>query len=284
MAVWFASPIDAFPHYYAKQFALVSATNADANFPATNLFDYDPTKVFRTTSGSTTVTVNISNPGGSAFFDVVSLIHTNASYRATWSVETSPDGTNWTMVASSRPLWANLTGLQPVSITSPTESTDPRRHSLERNHSLWVASALQTATHVRVNVLDPLVTNITLGRLFIGRRFVPTYGMQYGSTFHFTDFSKSERTDRGVQVLEAGKVITAASVKMDFLSKTEMYDYVYEFNRFLGSSRAFLACQDDVDTARLQKNLLYCTIAEGRMISFDSFNTHSTAWTLESIA
>jgi hypothetical protein len=45
-----------------------------------------------------------------------------------------------------------------------------------------------------------------------------------------------------------------------------------------------MACLDDVDTARLQKNLLYCTIAEGRTISFDSFNTHSQSWTLESIA
>jgi hypothetical protein len=60
-------------------------------------------------------------------------------------------------------------------------------------------------------------------------------------------------------------------------------DFIYEFNYWRGSAREMLACLDVEDTKRLQKNTLYCTISDGRTISFDSYNAHSVSWVLESI-
>lgn len=286
MAIWFAAPIENFPHFNTRAMSIVSATNADSAFPATNLFTYDPTQVFRTTTGSTVITINVQGSGtGKPDFDVIGLLYTNASYRATWTVEVSDGGSSWTTVVSGVPLWANLVGAQSGTLPDPPGGTnDPRFNSIKRNHA-FVNKTGGPHTHVRLTITDPVVTNITFGRFFAGKKWVPTYGWQYGSSFSFTDFGRAERTERGVVVLDPGRgSIVTATVKMDFLTKTEMMDYIYSFNQFLGASREFLACLDDTDTARLQKNLLYCTIAEGRMISIDSYNTNSQSWSLESIA
>lgn len=286
MGIWFAAPAENWPHYNTRTPTIVSATNADSNYPATNLLTYDPTQVFRTTSGSTVITVNVKGGGtGYPDFDVIALLYTNTSYRATLTVEVSDGGVSYTTIANGVPLWANLTGAQAASPPDPPGlSNDPRFHSIKRNHSLTYKPNANNYTHVRFTISDPLVTNITIGRVFFGKRFVPTYGMQYESSVSFPDFGKADRSERGVLTLEPGRAITSWTVKQDWLTKTEMYDYVYPFNLFIGASREFLACLDDTDTSRLQKNLTYCTISQGRTVSFDAYNIHSQSWILESIA
>lgn len=286
MSIWFAAPVENWPHYNTRTMTIVSATNADSNYPATNLFTYDPTQVFRTTSGSTVITVNIQGNGvGYPDFDVIGLLFTNTSYRATLTVELSDGGVSWTTIKNGGPLWANLTGTQPTNPPNPPGlSDDPRFYSIKRNHALINKGNTTNYTHARFTISDPLVTNITIGRVFFGKRFIPTYGMQYESSVNFNDFGRADRTERGVLTLEPGRAVTAWQVKQDFLTKVEMYDYVFNFNLFLGASREFLACLDDTDTARLQKNLTYCTISQGRTVSFDAYNIHSQTWVLESIA
>lgn len=283
MAVVFSAPVTTYPHYHQRGLVVVSATNSDSAFPATNLFTYDPTQVYRTTSGSTVITIQLTGTGNT-YVDTIALIHSNVSYRATLKIETSPDGSAWTTRFDSA-FWANLASVQSAYAGVPMADTDPRRHSLERNLSYYHSLSLGAIaiTHVRLTVTDPLVSNITIGRLFLGRSFVPTYGHQYGSTFTFQDYGKSERTDRGVLNLEPGRIVQGATVKMDFLTKKEMFDFSYDFNKFIGRSRDFLVCLDTTDIEHMQKNTLYCTISEGRTISFDSFNTHSQNWVLESI-
>jgi len=278
MSIFFAQPIEQFP----KDLAFVttpSATNADANFPAANLIGFDPTKAFKTTANSTVITWDF---GLNREFDVVELHHCSFSYKALWIVEGSLNGTVWTTLRSSFPASAHLTSV-PGSWSG--EINDPRRSILNRNKALYNSATVQTFRYVRVTVtgdatLDP---TFTIGRLFVGKKFVPTTGWQYGSSITFTDPSQRERTERGALVTEPKDVIISASVKLDFLSKAEMYDYIYEFNFWRGGARELLACLDVEDTVRLQKNILYCTIAEGRTITYDAFNTHSQTWILESI-
>lgn len=283
MGIWFAAPTEHWPHYNTRTMSIVSATNADANYPATNLLTYDPTQVFRATS-PTTITVNVQGTGiGYPVFDLIALLYTNASYRATWTVEVSDGGSSWTTIVNAQPLWANLVGAQSSTLPDPGGlDNDPRFHSLKRNHALTYKTG--NHTHIRLTITDPVNSTLTFGRLFLGKRFVPLHGMQYESTISFTDFGRADRSERGVLTLEPGRSIVTAGVKQEFLTKVEMMDYIYNFNLFLGASREFLACLDDVDIVRLQKNLLYCTISQGRTISYDAYNIHSQNWVLESIA
>lgn len=278
MALLFCQPIEEYPIHLAFS-TTPTMTNVDAAYPASKLVTYDPTSVARTTTGSTVITWNF---GLQREFDVVSLLYSNTSYAATITIDVSNNGSTWTNIQSSRPFWAHRTTI-PGSWTG--EANDPRRGALQRNHS-WYYSGGTTHTYqyVRLTVTDPNVTNLTFGRLFVGKSFSPATGMQYGSTFSFNDSGRKERSDRGPLVLDGSATTTvSASVKTEFLSTTEMYDYVYEFDYWRGGCREMLVCLDTTDTARLHKNLLYCVMSDGRTINSDSFNCYTKTWNLESI-
>ena len=68
---------------------------------------------------------------------------------------------------------------------------------------------------------------------------------------------------------------------MSFLSTNEVYDYVYDFNYWRKSTAEILACLDVNTTRRLQKNILYCRISEGRQVTADQFEAWSQTWILE---
>ncbi len=233
----------------------------------------------RTTTGSTVITWDF---GTAREYDVVSLVYTNTSYAATLVIEASTDGSSWTTLRASAPLWAHRTTV-PGSWSG--EMNDPRRGALPRNSSFYYSkAAVHVHRYLRLTVADPQVANITFGRLFVGKAFTPSTGIQYGTSFNFNDTGARERTARGALIMDPGNTIVTVVVKLDFLSTTEMYDYVYEFEYWRGSTREVLVCLDTDDVPRLQKNLLYATLAEGRTISADAFNVYSKSWNVESIA
>lgn len=279
MSIFFAAPIEQFP----KDLAFVTtptASSPNASFPASNLLTYDPTQVFKSTSHNDQLNWDF---GSVREFDVVALLHSNLSYKTSWEIFGSVDGVTYESFGYT-PFSAHLTSI-PGSWVG--EANDPRRSILNRNKGVYVSPTVRnTFRYLRINIggdatLDP---GFSIGRLFVGKKFAPVTGWQYGSSFSFADTSRKERTDRGALIMEASDTIISASVKMEFLTKAEMYDYIYEFNYWRGSGREFLACLDVEDVPRLQKNLLYCTISEGRTVTFDAFNTHSQTWILESIA
>lgn len=279
MAVVIAAPIEEYPPFLSFSTVPTVSPSAAPGFPASNLLSYDPTKVFKSSTDSTTITWDF---GSTREFDVVSLIWTNSSYQGTMTIEGSNDGSAWTTLKASHPIWAHLAaspGAGPF-----TESNHPAQNALDRNLSFWLSPTVQSWRYIRVSTTDAGVTNATFGRLFVGKSFQPSRGIQYGSAFNFTDQGRRERTDRGALVLESAPTIVSANLKMDFLTKDEMYDFMWEFNFWRGGTRELLACLDTTDIPRLQKNTLYCTIAEGRQINFDAFNMHSQSWILESIA
>jgi hypothetical protein len=155
---------------------------------------------------------------------------------------------------------------------------------LLRNATLYNSPTTISTRYLRITVNSNLAGSFpSIGRLFVGTKYVPSTGWQYGSSYEFTDNSKRERTDRGALIVDAYDPIRVANVKMDFLNKTEMNEFIQDFSYWRGSSREILACLDTLDVANMQRNLFYANITEGRRVSFDSYNTHSTTWTLESI-
>lgn len=272
MSIFFAAPIDEHPDW-DKVTNLPTANTPNGDYPASNLVNYDPTRPLVSTAQTLVVTWLF---GKAVPIDVVSLIHTNMGPEATWSLETF-DGSSWFAWVASSPFLAHKTAGETDAVV--------KKNMLRTNSSLHVNSTVATVQGVRITMDSGVAGKFpSLGRLFVGRKYVPSTGWQYGSTFDFLDLSKRDRTDRTALVLDPQKPIVTASVKMDFLNKTEMMDYIWDFNYWRGSARGILACLDVEDKARLQKNLLYATIAEGRRVSFDSYNTHSANWILESIA
>lgn len=272
MSIFFAAPIDQHPNY-DKVTSVPTSAHALSGFPAANLLTYDPTQVF---AANQAVPIILWDFGVAKDFDVISLIHTNLTDAATIRIEASNDGVSYTDLQAS--------GTAALAHIVAGQTVQNRKNMLSRNLTLYNSAVNRNYRFLRITPNSQGGPNPTIGRLFVGKKFVPSTGWQYGSQLGFTDLSKHERTDRSALILDSQPSIRTANVKLDFLSKTEMYDSVWEFNYWRGSGREFLACLDAEDTKYLQKNTLYCTISEGRQISFDAYNTHSSNWTLENIA
>lgn len=273
MSIFFAAPIDQHPDY-DKVTTVPTCAQAEASYPASNLLTYDPTQVMRANPSSGVITIQW-DLGSAKTFDIISLIHTNLTDAALWVMTVSNDGVNWVeFQAAALALAHCITG----------QTVQNKKNMLRRNLTLHNHSSPVTFRYISIQIYGDVSPGTSIGRLFVGKKFVPSTGWQYGSQFGFQDISRRERTDRGALVLDPLPPIITADVKLSFLNKTEMYDFVWEFNYWRGSGREFFACLDVEDTKYLQKNTMYCTISEGRQISFDSYNTHSSNWVLENIA
>lgn len=256
----------------------ISATNADSNFPATNLLTYSPAEVFVTTNGTSAITFNM---GRARDFSVVSLVNCSASYRSTITIEVSANGSSWTTLANAVPLFPNY-GAVP-SAYSGSEGSDPRRYNLETVNSWYRNSSTQTYQYVRVTVADPINSTWSAGRLIVGQTWTPSSGIQYGSSLEFADIGIRERTDDGNVIMDPIRTLVGAQLKMEFLNKTEMMTNLYSLSYWRGNTREMLVCLDETDTQYLNRNILYCTMQENRRISSESFNAYSVNLVLESL-
>jgi hypothetical protein len=280
----FAQPIEQYPKHLAFTTVPTVVTNpvnqVSASSPALNLLTRDPTQVMLATAPSVTITWDF---GRARKFNVLSLVSTNLASDSIWTLDISNDGTTWTSVFNSRPSWPQLTATVAVATVYADEDLDPRRMAAEKATTWYYSAAAQSARYVRISVNNSTVGNISIGRLFVGREFRPKTSYQYGSSLKFDDTGSKDRTDRGSAVFDDGRTIIGANVKMDFMSTDEVYDYVYEFNVWRGSTRELMCCLDVNTQKRLHKNVLYCTIVDGRTVTADQFEAWSQAWTLESI-
>lgn len=285
----FAQPIEQFPHHLRfdsvpTEIPSGSFYSVEPEFPLKNLLSYDITDVMKTNFPYVEFKWDF---GRRRKFDVVSLLSSNISPRSEWRIYASNDGSNWTTLHDG-PFYAHQSAIYPDDVDSYNdEDIDMRKGSFERNSSFKYFPTVQNYRYLRFAVSNSgageLDFNMTFGRLFVGRSFRPKTSYQYGSSLRFDDTSVKDRTDQGALVLSPRKTIVGASVKMDFLSSDEMYEYIYDFNYWRGSAREMLCCLDVNTTHRLSKNLLYATISEGRTVTADSFNAWSQTWILESI-
>lgn len=257
---------------------VISATNADSNFPATNLLTYSPSEVFATTNGTSAITFNL---GRARDFNVVSIINCNASYRSTITIEVSANGSSWTTLVNAAPLFPNYVSVPGAH--SGSEATDPRRHNLDFVNSWYRNETTQNYQYVRVTIADPINSSWSAGRLFVGPTWTPSTGIQYGSSLEFNDYGIRERTDDGHAILDYLRVIVGAQLKMEFASKAEMMTNLYSLAYWRGSTREILVHLDETDTQYAHRNILYCTMTESRRITSDSFNAYSTNFVLESL-
>jgi hypothetical protein len=256
----------------------ISATNADAAFPATNLLTYASSEVFVTTSGTSAITFNM---GRARDFNVVSIVNCTASYRSTILIEVSSNGSSWTTLAASAPLFPNYVSVP--AVYSGSEGADPRRFNLDFVNSWYRNSTTQTYQYVRVTIADPINSSWSAGRIIVGPTWTPSTGIQYGSSLEFNDFGIRERTDDGHSILDYIRVVVGAQLKMEFASKAEMQTSLYSLAYWRGSTREILVHLDETDAQYAMRNILYCTMTENRRITSDSFNAYSTNFVLESI-
>jgi hypothetical protein len=277
----FSQPIEQFPPSLAFATTPTLSAGTDVAYPPSRLLTYSLSEVTRCNASSTNINWDF---GRARKFNVVSLFGCNVGMRGTWTVYGSQNGSDFTVLMPTSAFWAQLPAVQAsLPAAGSDEDLDPRTDAREKSVAYFYSEADFSYRYLRIQVTDPDATAMTFGRLFVGRTFRPKISYQYGSSLVFGDTGTFDRTDNGASVMNPGRSIPGAQVKMNFLSTQEVYDYVYDFAYWRGSCREILCCLDVNTRSRLNKNLLYCRISEGRQVTADDFEAWSQTWILESI-
>lgn len=295
MSILFAQPVEQFPtRFAAPSTAKFLSGTIMAAYPATNLLTMDPTQVAMVNSGLAEILIDL---GKNRYFDVISLFHSNVGLECSLNITTYVDGGE---VLGGTPIDAGtsvdtrrfIAGANPTTTYGypaggfypDSEDASSIYYRLkERNHSFYKHPTMMYARYIKLLIGTNAQTPVSFGRAFIGKSFTPSKGWQYGSSYDFTDTGTFDRTDRGAPVADRGRVLPGATVKMEFLSEAEMMNYIYDFNYWRGSTREMLVCLDTADLVNLQRNLLYCRIANERKVVQDTFKNFNMTWTLESL-
>ena len=279
MSIFFAKPIEQNP--WDPITNSWSALNINSAYPASNLMARDLSQVTISTTGTLSVQY-LWNMGRAREFDVISVIGTNMTPRATIRIDVSADGNTYTTIQNTRMFFPELSvdpGAAPYAV-----GTDPNMYAPGKPKSLFLSPTVLSWQYIRIILTDSNnpAGFLSVGRIFVGLTWKPKSSLQYGSSFSFFDTGTRDRTDQGALITMDGYSYYGASVKMDFISSNELYNQVFDFNIWRGSTREILACLDIETTSRLQKNTLYCNVSEGRQISAEQFEAWSQTWVLES--
>lgn len=276
--ILFAQPVELYPAHLVGTVA-VSATNVNADWPAANLIDYNPYKVFKTTTTGTAITFDLGN---SREFDTFSLLHTNITYEGTWVIETSPDNATWTTRLASAPFWCQLSVI-PGAWSG--EDNDPRRGAFEYSHSFYKHATVITHRYIRITVAN--TTNpagiLSFGRLFVGKSWQPDVNYSYGSDIEIID--KSERVDmpRSAPLFNKLNKSIKLNISMEFSSQEEMENYLYEFSYWSGITEGMLVCLDPETVTNRHKALVYGTLNEGMRFSHTSYRIFEQKFSIQSL-
>lgn len=263
----FSQPIELHPQYLAATPTVIGETNVDANWPTSNLFDYDPYEVFKT--GSTTTTVLTIDFGSAREFQMISLLHCDISYNSQWQLEVSTNNSTWTTIFTAQPFWCNLSAI-PGSWS--TEDTDPRRGWLGYAHSFYLHSSLLTYRYIRITIDTSPASVMSFGRLFVGKIFQPAVNYSYGSDISVID--KSEKVDmpRSAPIFNRLGRSLQFNITLEFATQTEMENYLMELSYWAGTSREIFCCLDPTTVTNRHKKIIYGTLEEGIKIINQNYN------------
>lgn len=275
----FIRPLEQDPWYPSGSSISVDIGAFNASFPGTNLLTYDPTQVAVSTGQDLRFTIDL---GATRLFHSVSLLFTSLTLQSQWVVEGSTNGSSWSYMAITSATWACYQGGANPSL-SFTEPNDPRRFGVERNPTFIFNTAGWNYRYIRITLSELGASTMSFGRLMIGRMFIPSKGYSYGSAMTFTETGNTERTDKGVMLVDEGRSIVGASMKLEYATKSEMYGELYDLNYFRKNTKEVLVCLNLDDTINLNRNLIYGLLRDGRSVVNDAFNTYSQTISIESL-
>lgn len=239
-----------------SDFATLSCATALAAAPATNLQRMQPTTLMRTT---TTFASIIANRGSPQYFNLVSLLFTNATALATVRVRSAVSEAGLTSGAIFDSGMLQL-------LASAT--TDARRHSL-----LFLANPIY-AQWVQIDVADPTNPDgyLNIGRLYIANAHQFTRNFDYGVGMGFVDRSTLTRSKAGLTFPTRAQPAKTIGGRIGFQSEDEVLSNMYEIELSCGLSRDALLISDPTPGVHRHKKIAYGLLTKLAPIVNSRFN------------
>jgi hypothetical protein len=114
-----------------------------------------------------------------------------------------------------------------------------------------------TFRYWRIEVNDPGVAYLDIGRLYIALAFQPSYNMVWGFQQGFIDPSQEYETTSGDSISLKRKKRRFSELSLEDLSEDEVFSEIYPLDSLIGSTGDVLFVPKPDDVSRLQFSAIY---------------------------
>jgi hypothetical protein len=113
------------------------------------------------------------------------------------------------------------------------------------------------ARYMKIEIVDPSLSFIDIGRLVVGPGYQPSINISYGWQIEFVDPSQTVRSRGGqfyADVRPKYRVLTCALQNQE---RDEIFSNLYEIDRILGVSKPLLVIVDPTDVINIHRLTIY---------------------------
>lgn len=233
----------------------ITAGNAEADFPVTNLLDRQPSKIWRTTSLSNTYfEIDLASATSINF---VYLGYTNLTESATWQVRGATSQANLTASpgynSGAVSFWPQ-TGLDDWDFTSAF---------------IDLIDSAQSYRWWRVDLSDGSnpAAYVEAGRLMLGGAFRFEKNLKFDNGVQWLPARPdSARALSGAQYVEVGNVYRKVDFRVENWTQTAAFRDLFDLQRRNGIAEPVVYVRDSAATTEIMEHLIYGTFSElGRM-------------------
>ena len=228
---------------YIDEANALSATSESA-YPVTNLQNLQPTKIWRNSSTSATIDIDL---GSARTVTMAALLHTNLSATATWRVH----------MASSQARLGNSDYIGAVNDFFDGNDRD----SWDRISGVNVFASSKTYQWMRLVLSDASNVDgyLEAGRVFADNAWIPSINMHYNWSLGYKDDSRHTPTIGGQTIVTARGTRREIKFELGHLTEAEMYDNAFDLDRNRGSSKDILVVKDYENTTYVNDQIIHGT-------------------------
>ena len=248
--------------------SVLTASSANSSFPVSNLLDMQLSQVWRSTSTTASLTLNLGSTQSLNFF---ALLGGNATATATVRIRT----------ANSE---ANLTASPSYDSTAQSFYTGVQY--AKKNFIWFVPSASISNSWVLIDIVDTsnAAGYIELGRVYVANAWQPTKNIVFDWSLSWRDDSPRFKTLGNNTFVTAKPRYRVLECSLEYLTEFEMYTNAFEIDRTRGSSSDILVLVDpDAAATRRNQWTVYGTMSELTPITNPAFNIFTKRYIVEEI-
>lgn len=263
--------------------ATLSASNSAGTLPIGNLQKRSLKEVWRALDPENAFI--IIDLGEAKEINLVALLGHNGSSRASGRVRAaSTEGDLTTSPGYDSGLLPFRSHQSGYDASWASGVADEEYGALDKNmFLLWLGNATETYRYWRIDIDDPNISFLDVGRLYISKAWQPQTNMDYGLAEGFIDPSRKPRTVSGEVSPVQRQAYRYSEFQLSFLNEAAMYDNVFEIERLRGRSKDVLFIQDPEATDHLQRRSVYGLMESLQPIINYAFSLFQKTFRIEEI-
>ncbi len=241
--------------------ATLSGGSWQATLPLNNLKNRRLSKLARSTNATNAFTKFVVDLGSAQNVQCIALILHNISVSGTVQIKGNATNVFTAPSYDSGVIQAYPSGIIPLNLLEWEEDNfwlgtlSQQALAGYRSPFYLLLNAAQTLQYWQVEIFDSGNSDgyIQIGRMFIGKAFIPSKNMSYGQSLGDTDDSIFETSLTGEEFVDVRTTFRTHKFELQLLTKEEAYSGILDIQRTTGVTKEVFLIGDNDDTNNLNR-------------------------------